>query len=37
MSFDTFSTVWPVCLDMISSISRLRLITSRAWISMSVG
>ena len=26
-----------VCLDMISSISRLRLITSRAWISMSVG
>src|SRR5512132_235179 len=35
VSLATFSTVWPVCLAMISSSSMRRRRISRAWISMS--
>jgi hypothetical protein len=36
MSFEIRSSGCPVCSAMISSRRRLTLITSRAWISMSV-
>ena len=36
VSLATFSTVWPVCLAMISSSRLRRSMISRAWISMSV-
>src|SRR5439155_22427940 len=36
MSFETRSSGWPECSAMISSRRRLTLITSRAWISISV-